>query len=237
MKNILLLGSQHGNELLGDKLYRRIQSHHDSLIPNITFMLANPKAHEMGVRYIESDMNRSYGINAATYEAAQAKKIEALIRQNDYDLILDLHTTVCSEPPCIIIEDIYDENIAFLKASSITNIVLMQHPLVKTSLIGRTKRALAIEMANEDITNELLDSLCEDLRCYVDKVLPLAEKSVYRVSELLLKSAITPEEATKLVNFTMSAQGFIPILVGENSYKKNTEYLGFIAPEQHIIEL
>lgn len=237
MTNILLLGSQHGNELLGDRLYAHLTQHFSELLPHVMFVIGNPKAHAAGERYIESDMNRSYGGELATYEAQQAKRIETLIAENDFDLILDLHTTVCSEPPCIIIEDIYDENKAFLKASSINKIVLMQNPLVKTSLVGRTKRAIAVEIANEDINDALLDQLCKDIQKYVDPAKETVQKSVYKVTDLLLKTAITPEDAAKLVNFEMSEQGFIPILVGENSYKKNTEYLGFMAQKMQIVEL
>ena len=237
MKRILLLGSQHGNELLGDHLFAHLQQYFPALLPHITFVIGNPKAHAAGERYIESDMNRSYGSELATYEAQQANRIEALINENNFDLILDLHTTFCSEPPCIIIEDIYDENKAFLRASSIDKIVLMQNPLVKTSLVGRTKRAVALEIANEDINDALLDQLCKDIRKYINQTDEATQKSVYKVTNLLLKTAITPEEAAKLVNFEMSDQGFIPILVGENSYKKNTEYLGFMAQNVQIVEL
>lgn len=237
MTNILLLGSQHGNELLGDLLIERIHSQHPQLLPYITFEIANPRAYEAGVRYIESDMNRSYNVNTLTYESQQAERIEMLIDNNNFDIILDLHTTVCDVPPCIIIEDIYDENTAFLRACSIDKILLMQCDLMKHSLIGRNKKTVAIEVANKDITPELLDQLCQDLQDYIDTKQPHAQKSVYLIKELLLKTSIAPEEASKLVNFEVCKQGFIPILVGENSYKKNTEYLGFKADKETIITL
>ena len=66
--NILLLGSPHGNEILGDVLYAYIQKHRRDLLPRVTFLIGNIKAKKAGVRYIESDLNRSYNNRRSTYE-------------------------------------------------------------------------------------------------------------------------------------------------------------------------
>lgn len=235
--NILLLGSQHGNELLGELLYAHIKANAPDLLSHVTFKIANPKAHAAKKRYIDSDMNRSYDSALSTYESAQAARILSYIEEYDFDLILDLHTTVCDEPPCFIVKDIYDENRNFLTSSSIDRIVLMQAPIVRTSLIGVIKKAVCIEVANEMITESLLDALCSDLRHFIDSSYTFKQKRLYPVDELILKTSVNNEDAARFENFKMSALGFIPILVGENSYKKNTEYLGFKASKETIITL
>ena len=68
MKKILLLGSQHGNELLGEKLYQYMQTYRQELLPYVVFKIGNPEAHQKGVRYVESDMNRAYTPTPQTVE-------------------------------------------------------------------------------------------------------------------------------------------------------------------------
>lgn len=236
MKKILLLGSQHGNELLGDRLHDYIQANHTELLPYIVFRIGNPRAHEANVRYLESDMNRSYTTSEDTYEARQAKDLLSYIKNEHFDLVLDLHTTVCIQPPCIIIRDITISNIDFLRATSIDKIVLLQDPMVETTLAGVCPQAVAIEISNNDVAANL-DSLCRAIKKYVENDITPAEKSVYTVESLLLKAEASPDEVGELINFQPTRAGYIPILTGENSYKKNTHYLGFKATKEERITL
>ena len=234
--NILLLASQHGNELLGQKLYKYMRSRHVDLLPHVTFKIANPKAYTAGMRYIESDMNRSYDRTLHTYEAKQARIIESYIKKHQFDCVLDLHTTTCQQPPCFIIEDITDANREFIGASHINKIVLMQHDIVRASLIGRFSQAVSIEVHNV-ITKQLLEDLCLDIHRYISHIQTLQKRSVYHIQGLLLKSEIDQNQVAKLTNFQYSSAGFVPVLVGENSYKKNTDYLGFKASKETLITL
>lgn len=233
---ILLLGSQHGNELLGEKLYRYIRQRRPELLDHVYFKLANPKARRQNIRYIESDMNRSYDPNLNTYESKRAAHILEHIDQQRYDVVLDLHTTTCIQPPCFIIEKVSKHNRMFLTASSIEKVVLMEHDIVRTSLIGTHPTSISIEIAKDDVTPLLLDQLCDDLQRFVDGIRTFTTKQGYPILGLLKKTEIDDSTARSLVNF-VPADGFIPVLVGENSYKKNTEYLGFKATKETIITL
>lgn len=235
--NILLLGSQHGNELLGERLFRYLQKNHQDLLGSVTFKVGNPKARRQKVRYIESDMNRSYDPMLTTYEAKRSQHIKKDILQNNYDIVLDLHTTTCFQPPCFIVAELNAATTSFLRASSFHRIVHLQHPMVQTSLIGHIKQAVSIEVSNTDITGELLEALAQTIRRYIAGEFPYKSKSLFLVDELILKSEVTPEVAAAFVNFMPSSAGFIPILTGENSYKKNTQYLGFKASKETNITL
>ena len=94
MKKILLLGSQHGNELLGEKLYKYIIKNRPELTNFVFYKVANLKAKRLGVRYIESDMNRSYNCGKDTYEKRRATKIIEYIKANNFDLVLHMHNLV-----------------------------------------------------------------------------------------------------------------------------------------------
>lgn len=234
---ILLLGSQHGNELLGDMLYEYIQTHHHDLLATISFIIGNPRAHKQNKRYTESDMNRSYASTVDSYESRQARRVLSYIKKHNFDLVLDLHTTVCVQPPCFIIESVNDSNRAFLRSSSIDKIVMMRHDIVRTSLIGTARQVVSIEVSNNDINADLLESLCLDLKRFVTQTHHNIERYEYVVESLIAKNTISNVDAARLRNFEMSAGNFIPILVGENSYKKNTPYLGFKASKETIIRL
>ena len=234
---ILLLGSQHGDELLGDKLYIHLNTHYPHLLAYITFKIGNPRAHKAGIRYIESDLNRSYNGNVTTYEERRAEYLRKYITKSDFDLVLDLHTTVCNQPPCFIIHTIRDEIKPFLRASHIERIVLLSDPIVHSSLDSVSPNVIALEVANSDITNELLDNLCRDVERYVEGETKYIAKKAYTVPSLLQKSEVPAKEIGSLVNFQATSQGFIPILVGtsEGSYSKTTHYLGFKATKETTI--
>jgi hypothetical protein len=234
---LLLLGSQHGNELLGERLYRRIKKYHPDVLEYLSFRIGNPKARRQGVRYIESDMNRSFEKKRDTYEANRARKLLAYIDEQAFDLVLDLHTTACIQPPSFIVGSMSASVKTFIRASSIRRVVHMRHEIVHSSLIGTVPQAVSIEVSNSDVSTTLLDSLIKDIQRYITSRVFETEKSLYVVDQLLLKTEVTEIESTMLTNFQPSALGFIPILVGENSYKKNTPYLGFKAAQETIITL
>jgi aspartoacylase len=234
---IALLAYQHGNEPLGELLYSRIQASHPDVLPHVELIIGNPRAKERDVRYIESDMNRSYDPALNTYESQRAREVKSHIAKGNYDLVLDLHTTVCIQPPCIIVSQLTDTNRRFMQASTIDRVVAIRHPIVQSSLIGTLPDVLSIECANDSITTEVLDQLVADIRRFINTKTQQTIARYYQIDQLIQKSAISPEDAARLRNFEMSDLGFIPILVGENSYKKNTDYLGFKADKETIITL
>ena len=234
---VLLLGSQHGDELLGDKLYEYIKAQRPSLLEHVVFKIGNPKAHKAGVRYIESDLNRSYGGHVTTYEEKRAAYLQEYIIQNNFDLILDLHTTVCNQPPCFIVNSIRSELKPFLRASHIERVVLLSDPIIHSSLDSVSPNVIAIEVANSDISDEFLDNVCSDLERFIEGKKKYVTKRVYNVPSLLLKSEVPENEIDFLINFQPSRLGFIPILVGTStgSYAKTTHYLGFKATKETVI--
>jgi succinylglutamate desuccinylase len=229
MKKILILGSQHGNELLGEALHAYVQKQRPELLPYITYLPGNIRARQLSVRYIESDLNRSYNGRRTTYEERRAGRILAHIKRHAFDLVLDMHTTTCEQPPCLIVASPSGAITPFLRACSIDKVVHMKHDIVKTSLIGVCPEAVSIEVNRHALTRDLLLELSDDLQRYIDGDTTYAEKTVYEIGDLLKKTELSEEEASKLQNFQKSSHGFYPVLVGENSYKKQTAYLGFKA--------
>jgi succinylglutamate desuccinylase len=229
MKKILILGSQHGNELLGEVLYEYIKTKRRELLPYVSYLVGNVQAKNQNTRYIESDLNRSFNGRKTSYVERRATRIMTYIKQHTFDLVLDIHTTTCQQPPCLIVASPKGVIAPFLRACSIEKVVHMNHDIVRTSLIGVCPQAASVEVNKDSLSEALLSELCDDLQRYLDESEVYAVKTIYEIDDLLKKTELSEQEAGKLRNFQKSPYGFYPVLVGENSYKKQTTYLGFKA--------
>ncbi|HSX36214.1 MAG TPA: succinylglutamate desuccinylase/aspartoacylase family protein [Patescibacteria group bacterium] len=229
MKRVLIIGSQHGNELLGELLYAYIQGQpaHPNL--QVSYILANPRAHETGVRYVESDMNRSFKSGLTTYEAQCAERLLAYAQARLFDLVIDAHTTTVNQPPCVITADIGGARAEYMRASHIKHIVVMKHAFLRQSLIGNVPQAVSVEVSDTQLSEELFEALYQDLVAYAAGRARHPDKEVFAVTELLKKSRLAPAEVAALRNFTRSPQGFYSVLVGEAAYEQHGDYLGFVA--------
>jgi succinylglutamate desuccinylase len=228
MTKILLVGSQHGHEKLGDYLIDFIKQHRPELLESVDFVIANPKAHARSVRQIESDMNRSYSGKNTTYEEGQATALLQLIRNKKYCFVLDLHTTTLEQSPCIITANLKQAR-QFIDASTIKNVVLMPRKIAKVSLIGNVGNSVSIEINQRQAqTEQLLTKICADIARFIQSQKSTTTHSFYKVTDYLSVKELSPEQVRRLTNFRLSKFGFYPVLVGEQSYGKNL-YIGFKA--------
>ena len=101
--------------------------------------------------------------------------------------------------------------------------------MVESSLIGVCPNAVSIEICERELTPELMAALANSLEAYLADRGDYQQKTVYPIDGLLAKKELTEAQANTLVNFTKSPFGFYPVLVGENSYKQQTDYIGFKA--------
>lgn len=115
LKNIALIGGTHGNELSGIYLVNNWSvnstlAQWDSL--NITTKIANPRACEHSVRYMETDLNREFNLadlndpDKVGYEQLLAKKLNAEFGpkgQSPFDFMIDLHNTTANMGACLFL--------------------------------------------------------------------------------------------------------------------------------------
>lgn len=96
---ILVLGGTHGNERLGIELVALLKK---QPIQGVDATLANPKAIKAGKRFVESDLNRSFGASfPGTYESRLAARLAKLTRS--YDVVLDFHNTQTPKNNCTFV--------------------------------------------------------------------------------------------------------------------------------------
>ncbi len=233
---ILIIGATHGNELLGVKLYGRLLRQQSPLLEHIDFVVGNPRALAAKQRYIDCDLNRSYQSSGSEYEVQRAGEIKRHIALTKPDLVLDMHTTTCAQPNCLIVPNVNGEmKRRLLRASHITHVLQVQ-PLGDIATLGDD--VVGYEVPNRHINNQLLDDISADLQRFIDNVGGFETKQLFVMSDKIYKKDVTLQQIATFVNFTLNdSLGFVPIMTGESSYKRQTNYLGFKSPAPKEIKV
>ena len=119
IKKLAITGGTHGNELTGVYLVKKWQKN-PSLIERSSFetitQLMNSQAIKEVRRYIDHDLNRSFGLSDLadktldTYEAKLAKELDSKLGQKgsstpNVDFIVDLHTTTANMGLSIVVSN------------------------------------------------------------------------------------------------------------------------------------
>jgi aspartoacylase len=192
IKRVLVVGGTHGNELTGIYLVKKFErSPH--LIKRSSFesltLFANPKAHEIGKRYVETDLNRCFrrrdleNLSLCSYEAQRAKEIYQTFGSRGSqpaDFVIDLHSTTSNMGLSLILASKHPVNLQL--AAYVTSV----NPNVKL-LYSDTK--------NQD--NHCLDALGK-FGCTVE-VGPIAQNTLgavlFQQTEVLIDSILDYLEA------------------------------------------
>jgi len=95
---ILVVGGLHGDESSGVDLVRKLR---EDSPRNITVVVGNPGAIEKNVRFLETDMNRSFltEIPVSIEEKTAADLKEIIL---DHDVVIDVHNTKAEGTTCAI---------------------------------------------------------------------------------------------------------------------------------------
>ncbi|MGB3945708.1 MAG: succinylglutamate desuccinylase/aspartoacylase family protein [Candidatus Saccharimonadales bacterium] len=232
MQKILLVGSQHGNELLGVRLHEYITEKKPELLKYVEYYCANPLAFALNKRFIETDMNRSYTNDSSGYEAECAKNLVRKIRAGDYLYVIDCHTTTTEVGVCFIVKE---RNAAIDRvinaASDITNIILMKKDIARLSLLGTNSNVIAVEanekIATEETTLSVLLKMIEQLS--KNATLEPINRTIYSVDGFIDTTATANLDNVDLCNFK-NYKGSYPVLCGGDT--KNRTYRGFWSTKQ-----
>ena len=132
-KKILISGQTHGNEWTGRYVAKQLgKIDLKAAYPNleIKIILSNPKAFELNQRYVDQDLNRSFGEHQGltNYEIIRAKEIKEQLKsfaQGDEVFIIDLHTTTSSMGSSLVLHNTLPENITVF--SYLKKIMRIEH--------------------------------------------------------------------------------------------------------------
>lgn len=143
IKRVAIVGGTHGNEFTGAYLIKKFEQFPDliqrSSLETLT-LLANPKAFELGRRYIDTDLNRCFlrtdlqNPALEGYEQQRAKSIAQQLAPKgnaQVDAIVDLHSTTANMGLSILLGSLHP---ASLRLSAYLSSI---NPLVKVSCLTR----------------------------------------------------------------------------------------------------
>lgn len=97
---ILVIGGMHGNEPLGQQVVKLFR---EKPIKDVATSLANEEAIKANVRFIGSDLNRSFPGDETSniYEVKRAAEIVEMTK--GYDIVIDFHNTNCPDNDCVFV--------------------------------------------------------------------------------------------------------------------------------------
>ncbi len=197
MKNIQFVTAIHGNESLPVLALTSL---------GIDQIVANPKALACGERFVERDMNTSFGTSGNTYEEKRAEKVINLLSKKK--IVIDLHTFSAESKPFVIIVD--KKMFDFATSLGFKHIVYMRHNIKSGNALINHRRGVSIEIGNHH-KPESFGRVIELITRLSGKDKKTKGVKFYEVYDIIKKPG-------RYENFKIHKNGFIPVLAGENAY-------------------
>jgi len=216
IRKIALVSLVHGDETLGLDIMRSIKNKKfDGIL--LDCLIANGRAHELGRRFVDSDLNRSFGTEQDTFESGLAKDLKA--RLKGYDMVIDLHDTPAMTDPFLILTRFNSEMLSQLEYFPIKKVVIMSDCVASGKALIDNCNGVSIEL---DRNNPKSIELCRNALCsFLKKSVPRSQKEFYLVFDKLGFGTATKP----LRNFEETATNvdgrlikFYPVLFGETDY-------------------
>lgn len=169
-------------------------------------IVANPKALSLGKRYIDCDLNSSFGKSGDNYEEKLAGSILRRIKKNK--TVVDIHTFSAESEPFVVIVDLALKD--FASGLGFRHIVYMKHNIKKGHALINYRKGVSIEIGNHKDPKviERVSDLVKRLRSKKQKPKNIRFYEVYGIIN----------KAGTYVNFKKHKEGFIPVLAGEKAY-------------------
>jgi hypothetical protein len=226
---ILIIGAQHGDERLGPQLYRFLKKD-PRRYASVDYLCGNPKAYRRNIRFIESDLNRSFVPNPKTYEERRAQKILQIIERGKYDYVLDVHTAR-EEVGCLFIATRLDDTMErIIAASCIERVAIMPPKIANCALIGNVPNAISIEYERQLAGRR---QTLRDLKELIDNLLhsqTARQREIFYVDSAIPLGSQVSKQAK---NFELCEEKFYPVIFGPGN-TAYTEHKGFAARKKEL---
>lgn len=185
--------------------------HGNERIPVVTLaelgieqIVGNPKALSLNKRFIEKDMNASFGTNGNKYEEKLAKKMIKEIGKGK--TVIDFHTTLSVNEPFVIVVD--KDMIEFASSLGIKKIVHMKYNNKGGHALINHAKGVSVECGVHDTYESY--RTCKKVVAHLEDPCDEAVE-VYEVFGTITKKG-------KYENFVEHEGGFVPIFANKNSY-------------------
>lgn len=186
--------------------------HGDELAPilaltelQIAPVIGNPQALLRNQRFIERDLNASFGRNGTSYEEQRAKQLLKLI-PIDHNVV-DFHTFSCESPPFALIVD--PAMLPYAKKLGIKRIVHMQYNIKNGHALINYRNGVSVEVGRH--CSEEAYTETQKIVVSLNHPIPQTDFELFTVIGILEPGSYT--------NFADHKDGFVPILAGESAYQ------------------
>lgn len=228
MKKMLVVAGVHGNEPFGLKVLGKLKEE----ISSIQTLVAHPEALAKRIRFIESDLNRSFTGQSNTLEERLAVSIKKELVDSQPDMVIDLHTSVSDCGPTGIIATYSLENHLLAEQCGMACVVIM--PPSNALIEQCDSPAVALELGR----NLRSDKLAKDIAGCLKKIARngLAQRTptipVYEVKATIPKN-YPGLRTIKNLCYDTALKGY-PFLAGPDTYP---DIGGFLLMESSKVRL
>lgn len=209
MKKIKYVTAIHGNEYLP---VLAIASR------GIFQYVANPMALAKMKRYLDKDMNASFGTNGSAIEEKRSRELGHELAGRD-GLVLDIHSFSCESEPFAIVVDL--AMLALASSLGVKHVVYMKHNIKRGHALIDHHQGVSVEVGKHNDPKSFETTLKIVDRLKKDGIKP-GKVRVYEVYGRI-------EKKGDYVNFS-EKDGIIPVLYGERAYD-NLGFYGLAARE------
>ena len=235
IKTLLIVGAVHGDEKVGVEVIKRLGKVIDK--KKVFGLIANHKALAKQVRFIDSDLNRSFpGANNGNYEQKLANNLLKKIRR--YAYVVDFHSFSCKSEPFAILTKKSEEHFLLAESLGIKKIILMSSELASgRSLIDYCTCGVSVEAGKHNLeatykraTNYGLKAL-ERLRSFKAYSVKKNRVEYFEVVGILFKK-MNEEIEESITNFKLVYKGEIIARDGKRLIKSPYSFYPVLAREK-----
>ena len=222
-KSILFTVGVHGDEHAPVSVTK-------SKLPKKSFLICNHQALVKNVRFIESDLNRSFpGNHKGGVEEKLAYKLVQKLKKHQF--IIDIHTATCVTPPFIVATKITPAHVELIRRTGVKKVVLMSREFgAGKSLIDFVPVGISIESGREKSlkTKIIIDKIVNQI---INNELNKKQLKFYKVFKTFIKTNhqefLVPNihsfklvtAGTQITNLGQKAEeNFYPILARSRNY-------------------
>lgn len=119
----VIVGSLHGDEPCGKEAIKRFIESDYELKEPVKFIVANEEALEKNVRFLDSDLNRSFPGDSES-EKHEERLAARIMKEIEGKKVLDIHTTRSYPEPFATFTELNDNTEQLLKSSGVENAVI-----------------------------------------------------------------------------------------------------------------
>jgi predicted deacylase len=207
--DLAIVGAVHGDEPCGLRAIDWLLETQPPVSRPVELIVANERALEQGVRYVDADLNRSFQYVApGAHEADLAEQLRARIR---HKTVLSIHSTQSTSDPFAIVSGL-DDGVAPIVAGLSVEAVVDAGPPTAGRIFDTSSTVVEVEagLQGSEAAADSARALAEEFLIATGALSGAVERREHPLFEL--GSAISKPPAT---DYEVHAQNFSPVAEGE----------------------